>query len=81
MSKPPHTSTAVFAREAGRFWTSCSQKVLKYSVKVRGVRCAGYFGVWNRFKSTVHRPAKTPDDCCCAIKRPEGSNPSLTVPS
>lgn len=43
MSKPLHTLPAFSTREAGRIWTSCDEKWIKYSVNEGGVRCANYF--------------------------------------
>ncbi len=79
MSKGLHTLPAVFTREASRFWTSCSQKVLKYSAKIRGVRCAGYFGT----NSSLHRPCyeDTTTDCQSVTEREAELSPVRLVKS
>jgi hypothetical protein len=46
VSKRLHTLPTVFTREAGRFWTSCDQKRLKYSANRGG--CEVRRLLWHR---------------------------------
>ncbi len=51
MSKGLHTLPTVFTREADRFWTSCSEKRLKYSANRGGCEVRG--AIWRQFQSAI----------------------------